>query len=163
MTASGRIDGLVRDTVGRATANAAAGQLPFAALVVADGAALAFGVNTVLRDGDPTSHAETEAVRAACRATGRLHLAGTTVYASAAPCAMCLAVMSAVGVDKVVHADVDPTTVGFRYPGPPTTFDRNAFLRRRIIEATGMEVRPVRVAGAEEPYVRCLSRLHDEQ
>ena len=47
--------------------NAAAGALPFGAVVARDGAVLATGVNTTAVDHDPSAHAEAGAVRAACR------------------------------------------------------------------------------------------------
>ena len=83
---------MLRRAVDLAAGNAAAGQLPFGALVVRDGQVLATGVNTALRDHDPAAHAEVEAVRAACRALGVLHLTGAVIYTSCEPCPMCRAV-----------------------------------------------------------------------
>ena len=73
----------LQEAVRLATANADAGQLPFAALVVRDGETLATGVNTALADWDPTAHAEVAAVRNACRALGTVHLTGAVIYATA--------------------------------------------------------------------------------
>jgi len=56
----------LQEAVRLAAANAAEGGFPFGALVVRDGDVLASGVNTVLRDADPTAHAEIEAIRAPC-------------------------------------------------------------------------------------------------
>ncbi|NUN93821.1 MAG: nucleoside deaminase, partial [Verrucomicrobiae bacterium] len=63
---------------------------PFGACVVREGRAIAVAHNTVLRDRDPTAHAEMNALRAACRALGTHDLSGGVIYATAEPCPMCL-------------------------------------------------------------------------
>ena len=58
----------LRNAVRLATDNVAAGQFPFAGLVVADhgaGEVIATGVNTCRRDADPAAHGEVEAIRSA--------------------------------------------------------------------------------------------------
>lgn len=92
------------DAVALALTNVHAGQLPFGALVVRDGEILATGVNTTLRGGDPTAHAEVEAIRAACRALGTLRLEKAEVYTSCEPCAMCQAVGVAAGITRMTFA-----------------------------------------------------------
>ena len=62
------------------------------------------GVNTVLRDGDPTAHAEAAAVRDACARTATRDLSGAYVASSYHPCPMCQAVAQLVGIDLIVHA-----------------------------------------------------------
>lgn len=84
--------------------NAAAGQLPFGAVVVRDGTVLATGVNTQLRDLDPTAHAEVAAVRNACRQLGVGHLQNAVIYSSCEPCAICVTVAAAAGVTQIVYA-----------------------------------------------------------
>ncbi len=63
---------------------------PFGAVVVKDGEVVATGVNRVTADGDPTAHAEVQAIRAACRALGTFVLSGCEIYSSCEPCPMCL-------------------------------------------------------------------------
>ncbi len=63
---------------------------PFGAVVVRDGKIIGRGHNTVLRDNDPTCHAEVMAIRDACRNIGTPHLKGYTLIASSEPCPMCL-------------------------------------------------------------------------
>nr|WP_297429968.1 nucleoside deaminase [uncultured Actinotalea sp.] len=87
-----------------ATANVAAGGGPFGAVVVRDGRVLGRGQNRVTRDVDPTAHAEIEAIRAACRATGDFALAGATVYSSCEPCPLCLTACLWAHVGRVVYA-----------------------------------------------------------
>ncbi len=63
---------------------------PFGACVVRKGRAIAVAHNTVLRDRDPTAHAEMNALRAACRALGTHDLSSCVIDATAEPCPMCL-------------------------------------------------------------------------
>jgi guanine deaminase len=64
----------LRRAVALAVENAAGGQLPFGAVVVVDSEVVSTGVNTALRDSDPTAHVEVEAVRAAWPDTGDARL-----------------------------------------------------------------------------------------
>jgi guanine deaminase len=98
--------------------NAATAQLPFGAVVVRDGTVLATGVNTALRDVDPTAHAEVAAVRNACRQLGVVDLGGATVYSSCEPCALCVAVAAAAGVTRIVYAAPKEFVPGLEAPPP---------------------------------------------
>jgi tRNA(Arg) A34 adenosine deaminase TadA len=80
------------------------GGRPFGAVLVRDGAVIATGVNQMGATGDPTAHAELQAIRAASRDLGTLRLDGCTVYASGHPCPMCLAAMTMTGVAAVYYA-----------------------------------------------------------
>jgi tRNA(Arg) A34 adenosine deaminase TadA/predicted enzyme related to lactoylglutathione lyase len=95
---------LARMAVRLARENAAGGALPFGALVARDGAVLAAGVNTALADHDPSAHAEANAVRAACRQLKTLSLNGATLVASCEPCAICVSIALAAGVERIVYA-----------------------------------------------------------
>jgi Cytosine/adenosine deaminases len=81
-----------------------AGGRPFGALVVKDGAVVATGVNEIGATGDPTSHAELNAMRRAAQTLGGPRLDGCVVYASGQPCPMCLAAMHLTGVAAVRFA-----------------------------------------------------------
>lgn len=83
-----------------------AGTHPFGSLVVsADGRIVAaFGNNSLPPDGDPTQHAELQAVAAAFRVLGADGMAGTTLFTSAEPCAMCAGAAYWCGIDRVVYA-----------------------------------------------------------
>lgn len=101
------IEDHARAAVRLATDNVAAGQFPFAALVVAEdgaGEVLGTGVNTCRRDADPTAHGEVEAIRAACRRLGTFDLSATIVVSSCEPCTMCQAVAASVGIRRIVYA-----------------------------------------------------------
>jgi guanine deaminase len=104
MTGDDRDVALLRRAVELALGNATSGQLPFGAVVARGDDVLATGVNTALRDHDPAAHAEVHAVRAACRTLGTLSLAGSTLYSSCEPCAICHTVAIAAEVERIVYA-----------------------------------------------------------
>lgn len=97
-------DRFVALVVQLAIENARRRQRPYASVVVSGGQVIGQGVNTVLRDGDPTAHAEVAAVRDACASTGQRSLPGAYLVASCHPCQMCQAVTRLVGIDLVVYA-----------------------------------------------------------
>jgi tRNA(adenine34) deaminase len=87
---------------------AEAGEVPIGAVVVRDGAIVARGQNRVLRDVDPTAHAEIVALRAAAQAIGNYRLNGCTLYVTLEPCAMCAGAMIHARLDRLVFATADP-------------------------------------------------------
>ncbi len=87
---------------------AEAGEVPIGAVVVFDGAIVARGQNRVLRDNDPTAHAEVVALRAAATALGNYRLSGCTLYVTLEPCAMCAGAMIHARIDRLVFAAADP-------------------------------------------------------
>lgn len=91
-----------------ARAAADAGEVPIGAVVVRDGAIVARGQNRVLRDIDPTAHAEIAAMRAAATALGNYRLNGCTLYVTLEPCAMCAGAMIHARIDRLVFAAADP-------------------------------------------------------
>ena len=62
---------------------------PFGACIIRRGRLIATAHNTVLRDQDPTCHAEINVIREACRKLGTFDLSGCTLYTTAEPCPMC--------------------------------------------------------------------------
>lgn len=89
---------------------AVAGEVPIGAVVVREGAIVARGQNRVLRDVDPTAHAEIDAIRKAAAAVGNYRLAGCTLYVTLEPCAMCAGAMIHARIDRLVFAAADPKT-----------------------------------------------------
>jgi tRNA(Arg) A34 adenosine deaminase TadA len=92
-----------------------AGQSPFGAVIVRGGAVVASAHNTVWRDGDPTAHAEVNAIRAAASALKSPDLGGCTLYSTCEPCPMCLGASHWAKLDRVVFgaAIADATAAGF--------------------------------------------------
>jgi tRNA(adenine34) deaminase len=87
---------------------AQAGEVPIGAVLVHNGTILAPGQNRVLRDLDPTAHAEQVSIRSAARALANYRLNGCTLYVTLEPCAMCAGAMIHARLDRVVYAARDP-------------------------------------------------------
>ena len=85
-----------------------AGEVPIGAVVLHDGEIIATGQNRVLRNLDPTAHAEVVAMRAAATALGNYRLLGCTLYVTLEPCAMCAGAMIHARLDRLVFAAADP-------------------------------------------------------
>lgn len=87
------------------------GQSPFGAIVVKNGKIVSSSHNTVWRDGDPTAHAEVNAIRQASAALKSIDLSGTVMYTTCEPCPMCLTAIHWAKIDRVVYgatiADAD--------------------------------------------------------
>ncbi|GAB4314088.1 MAG: guanine deaminase [Bacteroidales bacterium] len=77
---------------------------PFGAVVVKEGKIIGKGWNTVVRDNDPTAHAEVNAIRDACKTLNSFQLDGCTLYTSCEPCPMCLGAIYWARPEKVVFA-----------------------------------------------------------
>lgn len=88
---------------------------PFGAVVVLDGRVIARAWNRVIREQDPTAHAEVCAVREACRVLGQFHLEACDLYTSCEPCPMCLGAIYWARLRAVYYAAtrVDAAEVGF--------------------------------------------------
>lgn len=76
---------------------------PFGAVVVRDGEVVARCHNMVLRNTDPTAHAEVTAVREACRILGRYDLSDCEMYASCEPCPMCFGAIHLSKIKRLVY------------------------------------------------------------
>ena len=77
---------------------------PFGAVVVRNGEVLSASGNSVLRDNDPSAHAEVNAIRAACKKVGAPNLKGATLYSSCEPCPMCYATAYWARLDRIYYA-----------------------------------------------------------
>jgi len=87
---------------------AAAGEVPIGAIAVHESGILGRGQNRVLRDNDPTAHAEIVAMRAGAAALNNYRLDGVTLYVTLEPCAMCAGAMIHARIDRLVFAAADP-------------------------------------------------------
>ena len=88
---------------------------PFGAVIVRDGHVVACAWNRVILEQDPTSHAEVNAIRAACRVLGRFSLEDCELYTSCEPCPMCLGAVYWAGLRTVHYAATreDAAHLGF--------------------------------------------------
>lgn len=75
----------------------------FGAVVVKDGKIIGEGYNQVIKNNDPTWHAEMQAIREACKKMGTPHLEGCVLYTSAECCPMCLSAAYWAHVDKIYY------------------------------------------------------------
>jgi tRNA(adenine34) deaminase len=97
-----------------ARASAEAGEVPIGAVMISDGVVLARSGNRTIRNNDPTAHAEIVAIREASRALGNYRLAGTTLYVTIEPCAMCAGAIIQARIPRVVYGADDPKGGAFR-------------------------------------------------
>jgi tRNA(adenine34) deaminase len=79
--------------------------VPFGALIVESktGKQILHATNTVMRENDPSSHAELRTVRRAAKRLKRTSLAGYTMYSTCEPCPMCMANVLWAGLDRIVY------------------------------------------------------------
>jgi tRNA(adenine34) deaminase len=94
--------------LGEARLAAEAGEVPIGAVVLREGEIVARGQNRVLRDNDPTAHAEIVALRGAAQSIGNYRLNGCTLYVTLEPCAMCAGAMIHARLQRLVFAAADP-------------------------------------------------------
>jgi tRNA(adenine34) deaminase len=87
---------------------AEAGEVPIGAVALHNGEIIARGQNRVLRDNDPTAHAEIVAMREAAAVLGNYRLNGVALYVTLEPCAMCAGAMIHARIDRLVYAAADP-------------------------------------------------------
>jgi tRNA(adenine34) deaminase len=87
---------------------AEAGEVPIGAVVIHNGAIIARGQNRVIRDLDPTAHAEIVALRDAAGAIGNYRLIDCALYVTLEPCAMCAGAMIHARIERLVFAAADP-------------------------------------------------------
>ncbi|HEV2276173.1 MAG TPA: tRNA adenosine(34) deaminase TadA [Acidobacteriaceae bacterium] len=91
-----------------ARAAAAAGEVPVGAIVVREGMIVGRGQNRVLRDLDPTAHAEMVAMREAARTLGNYRLTECDLFVTLEPCAMCAGAITHARLGRLIYAAADP-------------------------------------------------------
>ena len=90
---------------------------PFGAVIVdKDGKIIANGNNQVLKQNDPTAHAEMVAIRNACKKLEKYDLSGYILYTSCEPCPMCLGAILWSNMSQVYYGCTrqDSAEIGFR-------------------------------------------------
>jgi tRNA(adenine34) deaminase len=100
---------LMQLALAEARAAEAAGEVPVGAVIVSPaGEVIARGNNRVLRDSDPTAHAEIVALRAAGLALGNYRLLDCTLIVTLEPCAMCAGAILHARIARLIYAAPDP-------------------------------------------------------
>lgn len=89
---------------------------PFGACIVKDGRIIGKGSNKVLKNNDPTAHAEVMAIREACKNINSYDLNGCELYTSCYPCPMCLSAIIWANIKVVYYGNTkeDADNIGFR-------------------------------------------------
>ena len=89
---------------------------PFGAAIVDANGEIVVASNSVLRDNDPTAHAEVNAIREACKKLGTYDLSGYVLYATGHPCPMCMSAIIWANIKKVYFGCTpeDAEKIGFR-------------------------------------------------
>jgi tRNA(adenine34) deaminase len=105
----------LRAAIAEAHAAEDAGEVPIGAVIVYRGEIIAHGQNRVLRDHDPTAHAEIVALRQAGLALENYRLIdrqtntpACTLYVTLEPCAMCAGAILHARIARLVYAAPDP-------------------------------------------------------
>ena len=101
-------ENLMGAALDEARAAAAAGEVPIGAVAVIGSEIVARGQNRVLRDCDPTAHAEMVALRAAAAAVGNYRLLDCELFVTLEPCAMCAGAMIHARLGRLVYGAADP-------------------------------------------------------
>lgn len=107
-------DNYLQHAIALATANVENGGRPFGALIVCRGDIVARAVNTLHQNGDPTAHAELNAIRDVSQRLGSQVLSECIIYASGQPCPMCLSAIYLTGIREVYFANSNRDGETFR-------------------------------------------------
>ena len=76
---------------------------PFGACIVRKNKILAIARNTVLKDNNPTAHAEVNAIRQASKMLKSFDLSGCTIYTTTEPCPMCFSAIHWSRIDTLIY------------------------------------------------------------
>lgn len=90
---------------------------PFGVVIVdREGNIIANGNNKVIKEKDPTAHAEIVAIREACKNLNTYDLSDCIVYTSCEPCPMCLSAIIWANIKEVYYGCTkeDAGEIGFR-------------------------------------------------
>lgn len=86
------------------------GEVPVGAVIEKDGVIIACGQNRIVREKDPTAHAELNAIRMAASHLKSTRLTGCQLYVTLEPCAMCAGAIVLARLDKIYIGAPDPKT-----------------------------------------------------
>ncbi|XP_023884436.1 guanosine deaminase isoform X2 [Quercus suber] len=76
---------------------------PFGAVVVRNDEVVVSCHNMVLKNTDPTAHAEVTAIREACKKLQQVELSDCEIYASCEPCPMCFGAIHLSRIKRLVY------------------------------------------------------------
>jgi tRNA(adenine34) deaminase len=79
------------------------GEIPVGAVIVKNGKVIAKAYNKKETSFDPTSHAEINVIKKACKKLGNWRLDGCSIYVTVEPCLMCLGAIISSRIDKIIY------------------------------------------------------------
>lgn len=85
-----------------------AGEVPVGAVVICDGNVVGRGWNRMIKNNDPTAHAEVIALREAGETLGNYRLGQCELFATIEPCAMCAGALVHARIKRLVYGADDP-------------------------------------------------------
>lgn len=132
---------------------------PFGALVIKDGELVGMGCNQVLKNNDPTAHAEIVAIREACKNLGTHDLTGCILYATGYPCPMCMSAIMWANIKTVYYTMnyKEAEDIGFR-----DDFIHK-FIKNGCKDKDTLNLKYIEVPGMPELYNLYDSRKSKEQ
>jgi tRNA(Arg) A34 adenosine deaminase TadA len=98
----------LRAAIAEAQSAEVSGEVPVGAIIVHQDEIIGRGQTRVLRDSDPTAHAEIVALRQAALHLRNYRLEDCTLYATLEPCAMCAGAILHARIARLVYAAPDP-------------------------------------------------------
>lgn len=81
----------------------AKGDTPYGAVIVKDNEVVAVAHNTVIRDNDPSAHAEINVIRSLTAKLKNHFLEGYSIYTTCEPCPMCATACVWSGLSEIVY------------------------------------------------------------
>lgn len=83
-------------------------EVPVGAVIVAEGIVIAKAHNLTETLGDPTAHAEMQAITAAASYLGGKYLTDCSIYVTIEPCVMCAGALAWSQIAAVIYGAADP-------------------------------------------------------
>ena len=85
-------------------------EIPVGAVLIQNSELIAQAHNQPISNNDPTAHAEIQVLRIAAKQQRNYRLAGSTIFVTLEPCAMCLGAMMHARIKRIVFGASDPKT-----------------------------------------------------
>jgi tRNA(adenine34) deaminase len=122
----------MRQALAEAVRAAGRDEVPVGAVVVADGIIIARAHNLTETLGDPTAHAEMQAITAAAAFLGGKYLTGCTIFVTVEPCIMCAGAIAWSQAATLVYGTGDPKK-GYTTLNTPVLHPKTA-VRKGVLE-----------------------------
>ncbi|XP_022719200.1 uncharacterized protein LOC111277209 isoform X1 [Durio zibethinus] len=119
---------------------------PFGAVVVRNDEVIVSCHNMVLRNTDPTAHAEVTAIREACKKLNQIELSDCEIYASCEPCPMCFGAIHLSRIKRLVYGAKAEAAIAIGFDDfiadalRGTGFYQKAHLEIKKADGTGADI-----------------------